>query len=258
MAPGQYSDPVVEEALRSLPQMEILGLLDRSTNYTFLARLHSESDSELLAIYKPACGESPLWDFPAGTLYTREVAAYELAKCLGWPRVPPTVVRHQAPHGVGAVQLFVPSRDDLHYLIAKANSLPAEGGGPGWGASERWLEVAVFDVVINNADRKSGHCLIDEESGMVWAIDHGLTFHVDQKLRTVIWDFAGSRLPDRLRPDLERAMTAVAGGELASQLESLLSPKEISSLGHRIEEVLKENWKLPQPSSSWSVPWPPV
>jgi hypothetical protein len=238
----------VEKALRSLPNIELLGILRHSSNFTFLARLGDAEDRAgegLLAVYKPAQGESPLWDFPPGTLYAREVAAYELAKNLGWPLVPPTVVRDQAPHGTGALQLFVPARADLHYLVAQG--LPVD----------RWLEVAVFDVITNNADRKSGHCLIDEAT-RVWAIDHGLTFHVDYKLRTVIWDFAGQPLPPRIRPDLERAQTQIAGGELSDRLQELLGIREVDRLQERIDTVLDPAWTLPHPQSSWSLPWPPV
>jgi uncharacterized repeat protein (TIGR03843 family) len=258
MDPGRSSEThPVEEALRTLPQMELLGVLRRSSNYTFLARLGQDcpapepaaggetAQEDLLAVYKPARGESPLWDFPAGTLYGREVAAYRLARALGWPRVPPTVVREDAPHGIGAVQLFVASRPDQHYLVAEDI------------AEECWLEVAAFDVICNNADRKSGHCLIDQGSE-VWAIDHGLTFHVDQKLRTVIWDFAGHPAPERLRDDLEQVAGALAGGELSDQLSELISRQEIAALRRRVEEVLRPSWRFPHPASSWSVPWPPV
>jgi hypothetical protein len=263
MDPGRSSDPEpVEEALRTLPRMELLGVLRRSSNYTFLARLgqpcpdpEAGSDAgeasgdgredDLLAVYKPARGESPLWDFPPGTLYGREVAAYRLARALGWPHVPPTVVREEAPHGVGALQLFVASRPDQHYLVAE--------GIP----DECWLEIAIFDVIANNADRKSGHCLIDEGS-LVWVIDHGLTFHVDHKLRTVIWDFAGHEVPERLRLDLERVAGSLSGGPLAEELGVLISRQEVTVLRRRIEQVLRPSWRLPHPTSSWSVPLPPV
>src|SRR6266699_4338250 len=141
-----------ERLLATLPEVELLGVLRGASNYTFLARLRPHEKDGLLAVYKPERGESPLWDFPSGTLYRREVAAYELSKVLGWPRIPPTVVRRDGPHGVGAVQLL-------------------------------------FDA--------------DDE---VWVIDHGLTFHTDQKLRTVIWDFAGQPLPTDLCGDVERGL----------------------------------------------------
>ena len=256
MAQGPSSDPVpeldgeaAERALLALPDLELLGMLRDSSNYTFLARLRGPEDdelpSELLAVYKPAEGESPLWDFPAGTLYRREVAAYALAKCLGWPRIPPTVVRKEAPYGVGALQLFIDADRELHYF--------RNGGQP----EESWLEAAAFDVVANNADRKSGHCLIDHDRRL-WLIDHGLTFHSEPKLRTVIWDFAGRRLPGRMTADLSRAAGELEGGELAAQLGDLLSRPELRLLQRRLAAAARPGFELPEPRSSWSVPWPPV
>src|SRR5215472_1023278 len=203
MAPGPSFDAdAVEAALRGLPTIELKGLFRRSSNYTFLAELcGDDAGASMLAVYKPAEGESPLWDFPSGTLYRREVAAYLVSKHLGWPRIPPTVIREEAPHGVGALQMFVVAEQERHYLACNAE--PAD----------TWIEVAIFDVLTNNADRKSGHCLTDAE-GTVWVIDHGLTFHVDPKLRTVIWEFAGQPLPRRLRGGLERLAEGLRpGGE---------------------------------------------
>lgn len=247
MVPGPSFDAeALEEALCTLPVVELKGLFRRSSNYTFLVQLCDDRGGPpLRAVYKPAQGESPLWDFPTGTLYQREVAAYCLARHLGWPRVPPTVVREDAPHGVGALQLFVEADPERHYL--------ATNGEP----AETWIEVALFDVLINNADRKSGHCLTDPQ-GQVWVIDHGLTFHAEPKLRTVIWDFAGWKVPGRLRPDLERAAGALAGGSLAAQLGELLSRREVLVLRRRLAAMLQPGWQLPQPTSAWSIPWPPV
>jgi hypothetical protein len=246
MARGRSSEDFErgERDLRELPEVELLGLLRRSSNYTFLARLTGAGD-ELLAVYKPAGGESPLWDFPDGTLYLREVAAYRLARFLGWPVVPPTIVRESAPHGVGAMQLFVDAQADRHYL------------NPGRLPTQRWLEVAVFDVLVNNADRKSGHCLVDD-SEELWVIDHGLTFHTEPKLRTVIWDFSGQRVPRQLREDLARAARSLEGGELEEALGDLLARSEVAMLRRRLRAMLSPGWQLPTPSSAWSVPWPPV
>jgi len=248
MEPGPFSDlRAAEEALRRLPTIQLRGLFRRSSNYTFLVELCADTDGipDVLAVYKPAQGESPLWDFPTGSLYRREVAAYLLAKHLGWPRVPPTVVREEAPHGVGALQLYVDALPERHYL--------ASGGEP----ADTWIEVALFDVLANNADRKSGHCLTDA-SERVWVIDHGLTFHVDPKLRTVIWDFAGRPVPARLRADLERVAGSLAGGELRACLEALISRRELGVLRRRLAAMLQPGWQLPHPTSAWSVPWPPV
>jgi hypothetical protein len=249
MDPDPSSDREVtperaEDLLRRLPQLELLGLMRRSSNYTFLARLGPAP--EMLAVYKPASGESPLWDFPTGTLYRREVAAYRLARALGWPNVPPTVVRDEAPHGTGAVQLFIDADTGRHYLQDPSTPVGT------------WEEIALFDVVANNADRKSGHCLAGAD-GRTWVIDHGLTFHADHKLRTVIWDFAGRPLPARLRDGVERALAGVgAAGDLAAELGDLLSKRELTALRRRLAAALDPGWRYPEPTSAWSVPWPPV
>jgi hypothetical protein len=241
--PAPSSDET-ERLLRDLPDFSLVGLLHGASNYTFLARLGPHGRSGLRAVYKPARGESPLWDFDTGTLYRREVAAYELSKVLGWPRIPPTVVRRKAPHGVGALQLFIEA-DRRHFL--GANSAEAA----------TWMQVALFDVITNNADRKSGHCLFDSED-RVWVIDHGLTFHVDHKLRTVIWDFAGRELPHDLCGDVERTLIDLEKGDLRHTLESLISPLETRVLKRRLRAVLDPAWRFPEPTSAWSIPWPPV
>jgi uncharacterized repeat protein (TIGR03843 family) len=238
------SSKTAERLLAKLPEMKVLGLLRGASNYSFLASLGPHPPSGLLSVYKPARGESPLWDFEAGTLYQREVAAYELSKVLGWPAIPPTVIRPEAPHGVGAVQLFVDA-DGRHFL------------GQQGGREKTWMRVALFDVIANNADRKSGHCLFDRDD-KVWVIDHGLTFHVEHKLRTVIWDFAGEPLPTDLCGDVERALTEVDQGTLGQTLETLISPAETRVLKRRLRRVLDPRWRFPQPESAWSVPWPPV
>ena len=245
MARARSSEPQeAERLLAELPNLEVLGLLHGSSNYTFLARLEPHPPAGLLAVYKPARGESPLWDFEAGSLYRREVAAYELSKVLGWPRIPPTVVRRQGPHGKGALQLFIDA-DRRHFLEQQTTR------------RDIWAQVALFDVIANNADRKSGHCLFDAQDE-VWVIDHGLTFHVDQKLRTVIWDFSGEPLPQELCGDVERALSEVEKGSLAKTLDGLLSPPEIRMLKRRLRGVLNPTWRFPEPTSPWSVPWPPI
>jgi len=241
--PGLSSE-AAEELLRGLPDFKILGLLHGASNYTFLAQLGPHRPAVVRAVYKPAKGASPLWDFDAGTLYKREVAAYELSKVLGWPRIPPTVVRQTAPHGAGAMQLFIDA-DGRHFL------------GEHKALHETWVRVALFDVITNNADRKSGHCLFDPEDH-VWVIDHGLTFNVDDKLRTVIWDFSGDRLPPDLCGDVERALVGLERGPLAPTMEGLLSRGEVRVLKRRLRGVLDPKWRFPEPTSAWSIPWPPV
>ena len=244
MVPARSSDHAAEGLLKDLPDVKLLGLMHGATNYTFLARLDPHPPTGLRAVYKPARGESPLWDFEAGTLYRREVAAYELSKVLGWPRVPPTVVREKAPHGTGAMQLFIDA-DRRHFL------------GENRAHGDTWIRVALFDVIINNADRKSGHCLFDRQD-RVWVIDHGLTFHIEPKLRTVIWDFAGRPLPESLCGDVERTLADVERGDLRKALEQLLSPAEVRTLKRRMRGVLDAKWRFPEPTSAWSIPWPPV
>jgi uncharacterized repeat protein (TIGR03843 family) len=242
--PPPQEGEAIERLLVELPDLELVGILQGASNYTFLAQLGPHAPAGLRVVYKPARGESPLWDFEAGTLYQREVAAYQLSKVLGWPRIPPTVVREQGPHGVGALQLYVDA-DRRHFLSEQTVQ------------RETWLRIALFDVITNNADRKSGHCLFDAED-RVWVIDHGLTFHADPKLRTVIWDFAGEPLPSDLCGDLERALVAVDKGNLAEELDRLLRPGEVRVLKRRLRGVLDPTWRFPEPTSAWSVPWPPV
>ena len=235
-----------EDLLLHSPVLEVVGLLPNSTNYTYLARLSRPGRTgEMLAVYKPEQGESPLWDFPAGSLHRREVAAYRLSRALGWPLVPPTVTRRKGPLGIGSLQLFVEAESGRAFF--NAASLDAA----------ELVPVALFDVIANNADRKAGHHLRDSR-GRVWVIDHGLTFHVDQKLRTILWDFAGEPLPKELRADVERVLGDFESGRLAAMFEDLIDDRERRVLERRLAGVLDRRWRFPSPSSAWSIPWPPV
>jgi hypothetical protein len=235
------------EALNAIPtalaegRLEILGLMPNASNYTFLARV-GEDPEEILAIYKPRRGEIPLWDFPRGTLCAREVAAYELSRALGWPRVPPTLLR-DGPEGEGAVQLFVRFDPEQHYFTLEADR------------RDDFERIAAFDVVANNADRKSGHCLLGED-GNVWVIDHGVCFAVEPKLRTVIWEFAGRPLPELLLQDLARARTELDAGPLGARLASLLSNAERDALSGRIDSLVASGM-FPAPAPD-AYPWPPI
>ena len=179
--------PSAADALSVLAhgEIEVQGRMPWSSNGTFLPPWPSTA-CDLPAIYKPHRGERPLWDFPDG-LYQREVAAYELSEALGWDLVPETVLRAEAPLGIGSLQRFVDADFEQHYFTLLEQ--------PVHHAALRAM--AAFDLVANNADRKGGHCLIDAD-GHVWGIDHGLCFHIEPKLRTVIWDFGGEPLPAEL------------------------------------------------------------
>jgi hypothetical protein len=242
--PGQLSFDAWEQKLCVLPRIRLIGLLNHSSNYTYLARL-GDGAEEVLIVYKPAAGESPLWDFEPDTLYRREVAAYRLARALGWPRIPPTVIREDAPHGTGAVQLFINGDPRNHFLRIREQ------------ARLEWPRIALFDVLTNNADRKAGHCMMDA-AGRVWVFDHGLTFHSQPKLRTVIWDYAGQDAPADLLNDVERVEAQLENGPLAHEFGELLARSERRTLRRRFQEVLSPGWRFPYPTSSWSLPWPPI
>jgi uncharacterized repeat protein (TIGR03843 family) len=224
-------------------ELEVLGRIPWASNATLLARIQHR-EVEGLAIYKPRRGERPLWDFPDGTLYRREVAAYRLSAALGWNLVPPTVVR-DGPFGVGAVQLYVEADPELTAFEL------IEAGNPVMPL------IAAFDVVINNADRKAGHCLAMPDDDQVWAIDHGLCFHAEPKLRTVLWDFAGQALDSRVVSELESLARVMAGGELAEELAGLLAPEEVAALTGRVAMLLRTGC-LPLPSGRRPYPWPLV
>jgi hypothetical protein len=220
--------------------LEILGLLPRSSNYTFLARAIDADD--VLVVYKPRAGEAPLWDFPEGTLCQREVAAYVVSKAIGWPNVPPTILR-DGPEGVGSVQLFVPFDPDQHYFTLAETRL------------DDFRTVAAFDAIVNNGDRKAGHCLMSAE-GEVFVVDHGVCFHQAPKLRSVIWEFAGEPLDDHVAEGMGRLLAAL-GGDLRSKLAPLLSNAEIGAIEGRTERLLRGG-SYPTPGPGRPYPWPVV
>ncbi len=214
-------------------------------NYAFLAQI-TWQEKTLLAVYKPREGEQPLWDFPDDTLAHREVAAYLVSEALGWELVPPTVYRKDAPFGPGSLQLFIPHDPNRHYF----NLSPEE--------RQRLRPVALFDLLINNADRKGGHILFDDEDKL-WLIDHGLCFHVEDKLRTVIWDFIGEPIPKALRADLKRFHALLQpSSELLAALERHLAPAEIAALKHRAATLYQEGTFPPPPPNRRAFPYPPI
>lgn len=236
-----------ETVLSALSEGEITvqGEFVWGSNYTFLAELHY-SDTTLSVVYKPSRGQRPLWDFAPATLAHREAAAYLVSRALGWDFVPPTVYRRRAPVGAGSVQLFVEHDPEYHYFNMTE------------GDRQRLRPVALFDMVINNADRKGSHILRDPD-GHLWLIDHGLCFHEDDKLRTVIWDFSGEPIPAGLLSDLRKFCQALErSSEVVDGLREHLSQAEIRALVERIKQLLDAGHFPDPPEDRRAYPWPPV
>ena len=216
-----------------------------SSNYVYLAQLTAPEGQQVSAVYKPHSGESPLWDFPDG-LYRREVAAYQLSQLLKWPFIPPTVLR-DGPKGPGSLQLFVNHDQAVHYFEQreKPELIP------------QLQRMCVFDYVANNADRKGGHCLLDD-SGIVWGIDHGLAFHADYKLRSVIWDWADEPIPQVWLDDIARLAEDLVGpGGEAESFRTLIDAGEVAATVGRIRKLLASS-KFPMPGPHRHYPWPLV
>ncbi len=243
------SGPSLEDARALLTSRELTieGRLPWSSNLTFLASLEDAGtegspDDPVQAVYKPHQGEQSLWDFPDG-LYRREVAAYQLSEALGWGLVPPTVVRDDGPFGPGSVQLFIESDYEQHYFTL------LEAGG----REDELRTFCAFDVVANNADRKAGHVLFSSD-GRLWGIDHGLCFHVQSKLRTVIWDFAEEPVPRWILDDVARLVST----GLPDDLVSLLSGAEAEAILDRAEHLVT-TVVFPEPLVERPpYPWPLV
>jgi uncharacterized repeat protein (TIGR03843 family) len=245
-APLQVTEAQVL-ALLTHGELSEQGLLPYSSNHSFLVTI-THKEMTLPAVYKPRRGENPLWDFERGTLCQRETAAYMVSSVLGWDLVPPTVLR-DGKHGVGSVQLFIANNDHKHYFTVQedarfVNSL---------------RQLALFDYVINNADRKSGHCLISEDNRL-WAIDHGICFHAEYKLRTVIWEFSDSPIDATLLEQLKEfcALLNDESSQLAQALCLLLSPAERAAMISRTQSLLRKQ-TFPAPEyHRRNYPWPPI
>ena len=211
------------------------------SNHVFLVELMNEGKTTR-AMYKPCRGESPLYDFPDGTLYRREYAAFLISQALEWFLIPPTVIRN-GPHGIGSVQWFVDTRNRVDYDSLRARYL-----------SQR-KQVALFDYLVNNADRRAGHCL-EGQDGRLWLVDHGLTFNAIPKLRTVIWDFSGQPISEKLVSDmmaLQQKLNRVK--PLREALSRLLAVSEVEALGSRLKKII-DSPVFPYPGPHRSVPWP--
>lgn len=232
-------------ALLAKGEMNVQGMMPWSSNYTLLVTVR-DGDLEGLAVYKPRRGERPLWDFPRGTLCQREFAAFLLSEALGWSLVPPTVLR-DGPYGYGSVQLYIDCDQDAHLF-----TMQKEGG-----YDDQLARLAVFDILSNNADRKSGHCLKGAD-GRLWAIDHGICFHAEPKLRTVLWDFAGEPICAEIMADLRALRDDVRnGGRFIRALEGLLAAEEVRAFRRRLDRLI-DTGCYPDPGAARSIPWPPV
>jgi hypothetical protein len=245
--PTSETTVALERVLRLLTQgrVELVGQVLSSSNAIFLTRV-DDGDLQSLAIYKPRQGERPLWDFAHGTLYLREVATFILSQALGWPLVPPTVLC-DGPYGPGALQFYIDADQESNYFTFREERL------------SDLLPIALYDVLINNADRKGGHLLLDRQD-RIWAIDNALTFHPQPKLRTVIWDFAGELIPDEYQADLHQLQERMARDDdaLCQALSQLLAEDEMTALQARLAELL-ENAVFPHPDPTRrQVPWPMV
>ena len=242
--PFRSRDPLETEAALNIlttAEIEILGRMPYSSNATFLVDLRIDGEIPAQAIYKPEAGERPLWDFP-GSLYRREVGAYLLSDQLGWGHVPPTI-EAEGPAGVGSLQLFIPAIFDEHYFTLLDDERHHDA----------FKEICAFDFVANNTDRKGGHILLAESDGELWAIDNGLSFHQEFKLRTVIWDFAGDDLSERVRDGL----TALLDDGLNPALAELLDPFERDAVLTRARSLLHAG-VYPSDPTGRRYPWPMV
>jgi uncharacterized repeat protein (TIGR03843 family) len=225
-------------ALLACGEITLKGRMPCSSNATFLAEVALEGATSL-AVYKPARGEHPLWDFPRG-LFRREIAAYHLSEALGWGLVPLTLER-EGPYGEGSLQAFVDADFAQHYFTLVENA----------DHRARLERICAFDLIANNADRKSGHCLLAEST--IYAIDNGLCFHAEPKLRTVIWDFAGDPIPPAVLDDVRRLLDT----GLPRAVTALLDAGERRALTARAQALLAHA-HFPVDETGTRYPWPLV
>ncbi|MGW8748567.1 SCO1664 family protein [Streptomyces sp. NPDC055794] len=256
--------------LLALGELTVRGRIREASNAALYCTVTHEG-REAACIYKPVAGERPLWDFPDGTLAQREVAAYEVSEATGWGLVPPTVLR-EGPYGEGMVQLWIEAVPETELLAL----VDEEDPGPGWKGialadvgegrtallvhadDERLRRLAVLDAVINNADRKGGH-LLPADGERLYGIDHGVTFHAENKLRTLLWGWAGDPLTGEAVAALDALREALKdGGALALRLGDLITPAELDATRARVDTLLASG-KHPEPGGEWpAIPWPPV
>ena len=245
MTVGLTADQVLD-ILRD-GSMEEKGLLPYSSNHSFLVTVSSD-DLLLPAVYKPQRGENPLWDFEWGTLCKRETAAYVISAALGWELVPPTVLR-DGSRGLGSVQFFIDHDSDAHYFTANEDARFVRA----------FRQLSLFDFIVNNADRKSGHCLVGADR-RIWAIDHGICFHTEYKLRTVIWEFSCEPIFDELQADLQHLHTEMTTQQsnLRRELRRLLTSAEVTATIRRLEYLLRTGIHPTPIPQRRNYPWPPI
>ena len=225
--------------------MEIKGQFTLGSNYTFLVTVTHEGQ-EIPAVYKPQRGEQALSDFPGNTLAGREVCAWLVSQALGFNMVPYTLLR-DGPLGPGSFQQYIDHDPTYHYFTFT----PAD--------RERLRPVVLFDLLVNNADRKGSHILFEKRTRKVYLIDHGLCFHVEEKLRTVVWDFAGQAIPPDLLAPLSGLQNDLAvGGSLSAALEPYLSRAELEALCQRAEAIIASGHFLFPPEDRRAFPYPPI
>jgi len=239
--PFQSENEILE--ILNSGRVDIQGQFIFGSNYSFLANVNYK-DQHIKAVYKPNKGERPLWDFPAETLANREAAAFLISRTLGWNFVPPTIIKEDAPLGKGSLQFFVPHDPNLNYF-----TFPGK-------IYKRLKCVALFDVIINNADRKASHILLDDEEN-IWLIDHGLCFHAENKLRTVIWNFSGEEIQKNLIAKIiELLGKFTKKSNDVKEFEHLLSHTEIDAFLNRLRIIAEEKtFPMPQKNRR-SYPFP--
>jgi uncharacterized repeat protein (TIGR03843 family) len=235
------SDDAEARALLLDGEIDLEGRMLDASNVTLVGCIRTD-ELEAECVYKPVAGERPLWDFPDGTLAGREVSAALVSEATGWQVVPPTVLR-DGPFGPGMVQLWVDGDPDVDLTAFVRSDHPG------------LRRMAVFDAVVNNADRKGGH-IIPTSAGHVYGVDHGICFSVDPKLRTLLWRWAGKPLPAEALEVLEK-LTGDLLGDLGEQLHEHLTRREVRRTQQRVAELLRTG-RHPQPSGDWpALPWPP-
>ncbi|MET7801368.1 SCO1664 family protein [Streptomyces decoyicus] len=280
-AAAQDPPPAAPEPATGLPdavladgELTVRGRIQEASNAVLYCTVAHDGHSAA-CVYKPVAGERPLWDFPDGTLAQREVAAYEISRACGWDLIPPTVLR-EGPYGTGMVQEWIDppeNSDEVPELLALVED---EEPGPGWKAvglaqigagrtallvhadHPRLRRLAVLDAVINNGDRKGGH-LLPGAGGQFFAIDHGVTFNAEDKLRTLLWGWAGEPLTEEALAALRGLERELAGATpLAARLAELITDDETDALRARVAALLSSG-RHPEPSGEWpAIPWPPV